>query len=349
MNPGSQPLGAAPFEFFEFSAPFCLGETHHYFKQCDLFCSFHAIVEVQFGGLARLDRAVNNYKDNLNSLYHHLDLTLTIDKVLHNVIVSAYSHYIDSWPMNGACVGHYAVLMKSMLQFTMHYGRYRHRQRYLITQHRRKGLPPSTPLPAIDLATLLTDEEENLKPEQMNVAHISVMDLLGDPGNPLYAEPHSMAEHFNAMTAGACAIGDLPGRTRCRDDDTTTCIYEDEARQVCQKILRYLDMRVMDRDLIMPTCLWMPTLILPTRCFAKMYYDPDAQGQYTSQFPTGGQGFMQPQGDIRTSIVPRDFPMLPTDVREVVDQYFHREELERRADLDEEEYMSTDMEAAKTV
>ena len=53
---------------FEFSAPFCLGETHYYFKQCDLFRSFHAIVKVQFGGLARLDHAVCNYRDNLGSL-----------------------------------------------------------------------------------------------------------------------------------------------------------------------------------------------------------------------------------------------------------------------------------------
>ena len=58
---------------------------------------------------------------------------------------------------------------------------------------------------------------------------------------------------------------------------------------------------------------------------------------------------MQPRGDIRTSIMPRDFHVLPADVREVVNQYFHREELERRAYLDEEEYMSTDTEAAKTV
>ena len=41
--------------------------------------------------------------------------------------------------------------------------------------------------------------------------------------------------------------------------------------------------------------------------------------------------------------------MLPTDVQEVVDQYFHREELERRVDLDEEESMSTDTEATETV
>ena len=47
--------------------------------------------------------------------------------------------------------------------------------------------------------------------------------------------------------------------------------------------------------------------------------------------------------------MPRNFRVLPADVREVIDQYFHREELERRVDLDEEESMSTDMEAAKTV
>ena len=158
-----------------------------------------------------------------------------------------------------------------------------------------------------------------------------------------------MAEHFNAMTAGARAIGKLPSQTHCRDNDATTSIYEDEAKQVRQKILRYLDMRVMDRDLVVLTCLQMPTLILPTCCFTVMYYNPEAQGQYASHFLTGGQGFMQPQGDIRTSIVPRNFHVLPADVREVVDQYFHREELEGRVDLDEEESMSTNTEAAKTV
>ena len=336
-------------EIFQFSACFCLGETRHYFKQCDLFDIFHAIVEVQFGGLARIDRAMHNYRDNLGSLYHHLDLTLTLDKALRNVIVSAYAHYIDLWPMNGACLGHCTILMQNMLKFTMHYGRYRCRQCYLVTQHRRRGLPPSMPLPAIDLTALLTDKEENLKPEQMNVSHISVMDLLGDPSNPLYAKSHSIAEHFDAMTAGTRAIGELPGWTHCRDDDATARIYEDEAKQVRQKILRYLDMRVMDRDLVVPTCLRMPTLILPAGRFAVMYYNLEAQGQYASHFPTRGQGFMQPRGDIRTSIVPRNFCVLPTDVQEVIDQYFHREELERRVDLDEEESMSTDMEATKTV
>ena len=64
---GPTPLGGVR-QIFEFSAPFCLGETSHYFKQCDLFRSFHAIVEVQFRGLAHLDQAVHNYRDNLNTL-----------------------------------------------------------------------------------------------------------------------------------------------------------------------------------------------------------------------------------------------------------------------------------------
>ena len=216
--------------------------------------------------------------------------------------------------MNGACMGHHAVLMKSMLQFAMHYGHYQCRQRYLITQCQRKGIPPSTPMPAIDLAILLDNKGENLKPEQMNVMHTSVMPLLGDPSNPLYAEPHSMAEHFDAMLAGAHAIGELPSRTCCRDSDATAHVYKDETRQVCQKILRCLNMRVMDRDLVILTCLWTPTLILPTGRFVKMYYDPYTQGQYASQFLAGGQGFMQPLGDIRASIVPRDFRELPTNV-----------------------------------
>ena len=146
------------------------------------------------------------------------------------------------------------------------------------------------------------------------MSHVSVMDLLGDPSNPLYTKPHSMAEHFDAMTAGAHAIGELPGRTHCRDDDVTARVYEDEAKQVRQKILRYLDMRVMDGDLVVLTCLQMLTLILPAGCFVVMYYDPDAQGQYASHFPTRGQGFMQPRGDIRTSIRPRNFRVLPADV-----------------------------------
>ena len=251
--------------------------------------------------------------------------------------------------MNGACVGHRAILMGSMLQFAMHYGRYRRCQRHLAKDRRRKELPSLAPMPSVDIAALLDDEEENLRLWQINVMHVSIMDLLGDPGNPLYAELHSMAEHYDAMLVGARALGDLPERTHCRDLSTTARVHEDEAQQVCQNILRCLDMRVMDGNLIVPTCLRMPTLILPARCFVQLYYDPEAQGQYTSDFPTRGQGFLQPRGDIRMSIVPRNFRILPDDVQEVINLYFHREGLDVQKNQESDDSVSTDTEAANTV
>ena len=128
-------------------------------------------------------------------------------------------------------------------------------------------------------------------------------------------------------------------------------MYEDEAWQACQKILRCLDVRVLDGDLVVPTCLRTPTLILPMGCFMQSYYSLDTQGHYASQFPSSGQGFLQPRGDIRESIVPRGFRTLPADVREAVDAYFHREVLEDEVsrDADGNQEMSTDMEVATTV
>ena len=60
------------------------------------------------------------------------------------------------------------------------------------------------------------------------------------------------------------------------------------------------------------------------------------------------QGFLQSRGDIRASIVPRDFRVLPTDAQDAVDTYFHREELEGRADRDrdEDQDMNMDTEVA---
>ena len=140
-----------------------------------------------------------------------------------------------------------------------------------------------------------------------------------------------MAKHFDAMMLGTHFIGQLPNRGHCRDPEALARVYEDKARQACQKILHCLDVRVLDSDLIVPTCLRMPTLILPTGCFMQLYYNLDAQGRYASQFPSSGQSFLQPWGDIRESIIPRGFRALPDDIQEVVDAYFHREELEDKA------------------
>ena len=68
-------------------------------------------------------------------------------------------------------------------------------------------------------------------------------------------------------------------------------------------------------------------------------------------FQVAAETSCSPGGDIRQSIVPRGFRALPDDIWEVVDTYFHRQELEDRAnrDMDDVQEMSTDTEATVTV
>ena len=127
-------------------------------------------------------------------------------------------------------MGHCAILMHSMLSFTMHLGHYRCHEKHYIKEYKRKGIPLLTPLPAIDVVALLMDSEENLMLEQIRGTHPGILDLLGDPGNPLYAEPLSMTEHFDTMIVGARHLGDLPKHGHCKDMQITAWVYKDDSR-----------------------------------------------------------------------------------------------------------------------
>ena len=52
-----------------------------------------------------------------------------------------------------------------------------------------------TPLQPINIDTLKEDTKENMQLEQMKASHLGAMQLLDDPGSPLYAEPLSMGEY----------------------------------------------------------------------------------------------------------------------------------------------------------
>ena len=72
---------------------------------------------------------MENYQDNINMLYGGQDrYTLAPERVLRNIVVTMYSRYIDLWPVSGACRGHRALLMYSMLEFAMLMGRYCRRE-----------------------------------------------------------------------------------------------------------------------------------------------------------------------------------------------------------------------------
>ena len=269
-----------------------------------------AMLNVEFGGLTELARAVENYRDNINTLYGGQDrYTLAPERVLRNIVVAMYSRYIDLWPVSGACCGHRALLMYSMLEFAMLMGRYCRRERQLS---QRSLIDPSDP--RLTVESLIQDPEENERSAKMDLVFHGAMQLLGDPDRVLYAEPVSMAQHYDLMVAGSRHIGHLPDRPSRKTAEGVAALYDKERGELLNKIDGFLQNRKMECGIVVPTCLRTPVLILdPPECMRR-YHKPELQGAFPTKFPIDGFGPVQPRNDLRRSIIPPNFRELPEKV-----------------------------------
>ena len=308
-DPASQPTGGLFFSTFQTEASFCLGERPLLHLPFSYF-SFMAMLSIEFRGLPELARAVENYRDNINTLYGGQDCyTLAPERVLRNIVVAMYSRYIDLWPVSGACRGHRSLLMYSMLEFAMLMGRYCHRERQL-SRHRQVD-----PLdPCLTVEALVSDPEENERSAQMDLIFKGAMQLLGDPDRVLYAEPISMAQHYDLMVAGSRHIGYLPDCPFRKTAEGVAELYLQERGELLNKIDGYLQNQIMECGIVVPTCLRTPVLILEPRECMRRYHKPELQGAFPTQFPVKGFGFVQPCNDLRRSIIPPDFRELPARV-----------------------------------
>ena len=216
------------------------------------------MVVIEFGGLKELADVADNYHTNINKLYGNFDkFTLAIDKVVRKIVISMYAHYIDRWPINGACVGHRALLMRSMLEFAFIYGCYCCRKWQL------KCFNPTADDPRLSVDTLMKDDEEEIWRADMFRMFKTGMDIMGDANSAFYAEPSSMAQVHDMMYAGAHDIGLLPPRSHKTKKETGK-VYRQERMEMLRKILSYKDCRKMDCGIVVPTCLRTPTLVLPS-------------------------------------------------------------------------------------
>ena len=160
------------------------------------------MVVIEFGSLKELADAPNNYHANINKLYSNFDeFMLAIDKVVRNIVVSMYAHYIDRWPINSTCVGHWALLMQSMSEFAFIYGRYCHREWQL------KRFNPVADDPHLSVDALMKDDDEEIQRMDMFRMFKTGMEVMGDADRALYAEMSSMAQVYDMMYAGAREIG----------------------------------------------------------------------------------------------------------------------------------------------
>ena len=263
------------------------------------------MVSVEFGGLPELVRAVENYRDNINILYGCQDqLTLTLERVLCNIVVAMYSRYINLWPVSGTCVGHRSLLMYSMLEFAMHIGRYCRHERQL-TRHQRVLIDPLDP--RLTVKALVKDPEENQRSDEMEGFYLGTDAIL-------YAELVSMAQYYDLMVAGSRHIGYLPECPSCKTPEAVAELFLQEWGQLLNKIRSYLENCKVECGIVVPTCLRIPVLILDSKECMRRYHKPELQGAFPTQFPIEGFGFVQPRNDLRRSIIPPNFRTLPTRV-----------------------------------
>ena len=256
---------------------------------------------IEFGSLKEFADMADNYQANINKLYGNFDeFTLAVDKVVRNIIVSMYPHYIDRWPINGTCVGHRALLMRSMLEFTFIYGCYCHHKRQL------KLFNPTADDPCLSVDTLMKDNEEEIQRMGMFRMFKTGMEIMGDADSALYAEMSSMSQVYDMMYAGAHNIGLLLPRSRKMKKETGE-VYWQERMELLRKILSYKDCRKVDCGIVVPTCLRTPTLVLPMSECMHRYHNPHLQGLFTNKYPENRFSYVQPRGDLRDCIVPPDF------------------------------------------
>ena len=196
-------------EFFTVRSRLLSGGDLDCHSYCCIFTHrFMAMVVIEFSGLKELVDTTNNYHANINKLYSNFDeFILAVNKVVRNIVVLMYAHYIDRLPINSTCVGHRALLMQSMLEFAFIYGRYCHRERQL------KCFNPTADDPRLSVDTLMKDDDEEIRRMDMFRMFKTGMDIMGDADSALYAETSSMAQVYDMMYAGACDIGLLPLRS----------------------------------------------------------------------------------------------------------------------------------------
>ena len=111
-------------------APFCLGETpdlrDKLFNQIDLRYSFHRIVRAEYGGELELHVAAHNYRTNrvLDPALPDPQRLLPHEKVLRNLIVMMFAHYVDVFECHSSWVGHRTILIWECLRVAQGLGRY---------------------------------------------------------------------------------------------------------------------------------------------------------------------------------------------------------------------------------
>ena len=230
-------------------APFCLGETPDLqdtlFNQIDLRYSFHRIVRAEYGGEHELHLAAHNYRTNraLDPTLPDPQRLLPYEKVLHNLIVMMFAHYVDVFECHSSRFGHRTILVWECLRVAQGLGWY-HR---FVKRGESRDWTIQPPIPNDDVRWDFS----------------TAVTALGDAQDPTYAHPLVLGHYFDQVYHQGRFPGELPKRRPGQATEITQEQYDREMAEIRSHLRSFDDPNFRSSKVLPPTSLVNPEIILP--------------------------------------------------------------------------------------
>ena len=234
-------------------AHICLGENpSKTYKHFDLCYSFKVLCQAEYSSTWQLHLAARNYMHNYTTRLHQ-NRWITYERVLRNLMVLMFSHYINHLESSGALEGHRTLMAHECLTVVVTLGSFHHWQRRVEPEDRDK--PNWEKVPTVSAG----DFRHKYSPALV---------LLGNAQHPTYTHPKLLGRCYDNVYHQGRLIGDLPAQRKLPTKEQTQKIYNQEYEEVVAQIVNTLDLSDESLSYLMvPTSLHNPEIVLPPRLF----------------------------------------------------------------------------------
>ena len=234
---------------WDHGAPFCLGENPDS-KRFDLCYSFKTLVRLDYGGFGQLHQAAWNYRNNWVAAFTRSE----DEKVLQNLIVFLFAHYIEAFECHGAWQGHRAILALECLTVANELGCYHHW--YKRADHRKPGIEMTH---RKDLSSV--PQEDHWSSYTCGLA------TLGSPTQPSYGHLQKLGRYFDHVYHQSWNVGQLTRKSRDQDTSYNETVYMWELGEILSYLSGFGDLGRTPRHKKNPASLLNPEIILPEANF----------------------------------------------------------------------------------
>ena len=240
------------------SAPFCLGENPDS-KHFDLCYSFKTLVHLDSGGFGQLHQAAWNYQNNRVAAFTRSeDNRMSYEKVLPNLIVFLFAHYIEAFECHGARQGHRAIMALECLTVADELGCY-HRW-YKRADLRKPGIKK---MRWKDLPSVPQEDHQS--------SYASGLAALGSPKQPSYGHPQKLGHYFDHVYHQSRNVGHLTRKSQDQDTGYNETVYTREPGEILSYLSGFRDLGHAPRHKKTPASLLNPEIILPEADFQALW------------------------------------------------------------------------------